>query len=132
MNLSKNLAVPASVSARHYSHYDFDINPPYDQDARGKGTQASNDNRCPCCDNSRWCFILDDGNAVICGRTDTVPDGWEQVGTAKDQRPIYAKVGRQNYQRYKGILPSPSNLRLKVHPKTDISSVGRDWQRAHG
>ncbi len=108
-------------STTEFTHYELDINPPHDQSARGKGIQASNDNRCPCCDSPRWCFILDDGNAVICERTDVAPDGWERTGTAKDQRPIYAKLGTsRGYQRYKGILPSPGSIILKAHPRVDF------------
>lgn len=103
------------------AHYDFDINPPRESLTRGSGVQASNDNRCPCCDSPSWCFILDDGKAVICGRCDVPPDGWEQTGTAKDGRAIYAKAGsRQHERRYKGLLPSPSDVVLKAHPRTDF------------
>ena len=119
-------------STTGFTHYALDINPPYAQSARGKGIQASNDNRCPCCDSPRWCFILDDGNAVICERTDVAPDGWECTGTAKDQRPIYAKVGTsRGYQRYKGILPSPGSIILKAHPLADFPpcvEVGSDYR----
>lgn len=103
------------------THYDADVNPPHNSSTRGSGVQASNDNRCPCCDSPTWCFILDDGKTVICGRCDVPPDGWEQTGTAKDGRAIYAKVGsRQRERRYKGLLPSPNNIALESHPRTDF------------
>jgi KaiC/GvpD/RAD55 family RecA-like ATPase len=115
-----------------FTHYDADINPPRNSSARGNGVEASSDNRCPCCDSPKWCFILGDGNAVICERTDVPPEGWEQTGAAKDGRPIYAKIGtRQDNRRYKGILPEPVNIKLEIQPKTDFPQwvdVGTDYR----
>jgi len=104
-----------------FTHYDLDINPPHSDSTHGNGVQASNDNRCPCCDSPKWCFILDNGNAVVCGRTDVAPSGWEQTGTAKDGRGIYAKVGtRQRDRRYEGFLPNPNAIILEARPKADF------------
>lgn len=101
-----------------YTHYESDLNPPQESLTRGSGVQVSNDNRCPCCDSPKWCFILSDGNACICGRCDIAPQGWERTGTAKDGRGIYAKAGsRGSDQRYKGVLPS--SITLEVQPLTD-------------
>ena len=103
-----------------FTHYDADINPP-SQSSRGKGVQASNDNRCPCCDSPEWCFILDDGLAVVCERTDIPPEGWERTGTAKDGRPIYSKAGKkQGGLKYRGILPNPGNVTLTPFFRTDF------------
>ncbi len=105
----------------NFNHYDFDVNPPVSSSTRGSGVQASNDNRCPCCDSSDWCFILSNGNAVTCGRTDVAPDGWQQTGTAKDGRKIYTKIGTgKGDRRYKGILPSPNSIALESHPRSDF------------
>lgn len=113
-----------------FNHYDFDINPPHSSSTSGRGVQASSENKCPCCDSPSWCFILDNGNAVLCERTDVAPDGWKRTGTAKDGRPIYAKgSSRQSDRRYKGILPDPLDLRLEVYPKSDFPQwveIGRD------
>ena len=131
MRSRKQVEAFVTESKTGLTHYDFDINPTSVQSGRGKGIQASNDNRCPCCDSPSWCFILDDGNAVICGRTDVAPLSWERTGTAKDQRPIYALVGTSGgYQRYKGILPSPSSIILKTHPLADFPQwveIGSDY-----
>lgn len=105
----------------NFNHYDFDVNPPVSSSTRGSGVQASNNNRCPCCDSPDWCFIFNDGNAVTCGRTDVAPDGWQQTGTAKDGRNIYTKIGTgQGDRRYKGILPSPNSIALESHPRSDF------------
>lgn len=105
----------------NFNHYDFDVKPLASSSTRGNGVQASNDNRCPCCDSSDWCFILSNGNAVTCGRTDVAPDGWQQTGTAKDGRNIYTKIGTgKGDRRYKGILPNPNNIALESHPRSDF------------
>ncbi len=104
-----------------YSHYDTDLNPPLETSSRGSGVQASADNRCPCCDSPKWCFILSDGKASICGRCDEPPAGWERTGTAKDGRGIYAKAGsRGGDQRFKGILPNPNGITLETHTLSDF------------
>ena len=104
-----------------YTHDESDLNPPQENSTRGSGVQASSDNRCPCCDSPKWCFILSDGKAAICGRTDTPPEGWQRTGTAKDGRGIYAEAGsRGGDQRYKGILPNPSSITLEMQPLADF------------
>jgi hypothetical protein len=115
------------------THYDLDINPPRNSSARGRGVEVSNNNRCPCCDSPKWCFILDDGDAVICGRTDIAPEGWERAGTAKkDGRAIFVKVGKRVHdRRYRGVLPEAATIRLETHPLADFPQwveIGSDHQ----
>lgn len=114
-----------------YSHYDADVNPPRNNSTHGNGVQASDDNRCPCCDSPAWCFIWDNGNAVACKRTDVAPDGWKRTGTAKDGRPIYAKSGAKGDCRYKGVLPDLLNFKLEAHQKADFPQwveIGSDYR----
>lgn len=117
-----------------FSHYDLDINPPHSDLVHGNGIQASSNNRCPLCDKPDWCFVLDNGNAVVCGRTDVAPEDWQQTGIAKDGRPIYTKAGsRQSGHKHKGILPNPNDITLKVSPKTDFPQwieIGSDYHGA--
>ena len=110
------------------SHYEIDINPP-SQSFHGSGVEASRNNPCSCCNGSDWCFILDDGNANVCGRTDTPPEGWKQTGIAKDGRAIYAKVGKQRTRKNRGTFPDPSSIKLKPQPLADFPQwleIGRD------
>ena len=116
------------------THYDADINPPHNNSAYGNGVEASSGNQCPCCDSSKWCFILDDGNAAICGKTDSAPNGWVKVGQAKDGRNIFAREGSRRH-RHHG-LPNPEEiLPLALNPKTDLpqwitlSTVGTESEQ---
>jgi hypothetical protein len=116
------------------THYDADINPPHNNSAYGNGVEASSSNRCPLCDKSDWCFILDNGNAVECRRTDSAPDGWFKAGKAKDGENIFAREGSRRH-RHHG-LPHPEEiLPLTLNPKTDspqwvtLSTVGSESEQ---
>jgi putative DNA primase/helicase len=116
------------------THYDADINPPHNNSVYGNGVEASSGNQCPCCGGSRWCFILDDGNAAICGKTDSAPNGWVKVGQAKDGRNIFAREGSRRH-RHHGLPHSEEILPLALNPKTDspqwltLSTVGTESEQ---
>ncbi|MUG91809.1 hypothetical protein F7734_04710 [Scytonema sp. UIC 10036] len=68
-------------------------------------SEVSKTNPCPLCGKSDWCCISENGEAVVCGRTDTVPMGWKFIKYAKDDRPIYA--------RDKSITPPRHHVTIK-------------------
>jgi len=97
------------------------------------GIEASRANPCPLCDSEHWCFHLSE-DAVVCGKTDRAPTGWERTGTAKDGRGIYAKAGNERHRRLG--LPSPDEiLPLALDPKTDspqwktLTTVGSESEQ---
>ena len=46
---------------------------------------------CPLCDHYDWCYLAENGEAVVCGRTDinSPPLGWRYLKDAIDGRAIF-------------------------------------------
>jgi hypothetical protein len=50
---------------------------------------------CPLCDHTDWCYLAENGEAVVCGRTEPnkAPLGWRYLKDAIDGRPIFVVEG---------------------------------------
>jgi len=95
------------------------------------GRAVSKKELCPLCEKPDWCFLLNEGNAVICGRTDIAPSGWIWRASAKDGRAIFAKEGIDNntqhsrenfYSAHRRVsdLPIPDSVKLILQIKEDF------------
>jgi hypothetical protein len=99
----------------HQKHYRSDT-----------GHHASSQERCPLCDRDHYCYLIKNeaGEAykVLCQWTDATnpPSGWNHVGTAKDGRPIFAKIGSERKRRKSKKYPTV--VTLQPHFKPDIPS----------
>jgi putative DNA primase/helicase len=54
--------------------------------------EVSKSNPCPLCDRASWCYVSENGEAIVCGRTEPndAPLGWKYVKDAADGRAIFA------------------------------------------
>ncbi|MBD2416044.1 hypothetical protein FACHB389_35125 [Nostoc calcicola FACHB-389] len=79
----------------------------------GDWAEATKENPCPLCGKPDWCSVAASGDAVLCRRTDTTPNGWKHIKDSKDGYPIYVKTGAvsdyvQNHpQRLQLTAPKP-------------------------
>lgn len=68
--------------------------------------EVSKDDPCPICAKPDWCCHLPDG-AVVCGRVDIPPDGWQRAsGKAKDGRNVFQPIRNRVQSRAGRSLPS--------------------------
>ena len=76
---------------------------------------------CPLCDRFDWCYLAENGEAVVCGRTDPnkAPIGWRYMKDAVDGRPIFAVENER--PSYSPKTPSRSN-RPPSSPTEQLSS----------
>ena len=53
--------------------------------------EVNQSNPCPLCQKSDWCYLAENFEAVVCGRTDVgeQPQGWRYVKDAEDGRSIF-------------------------------------------
>jgi hypothetical protein len=94
--------------------------------------QVTKSNPCPLCQKPDWCYMAENGEAVVCGRTapGEEPRGWKYIKDASDGRPIFAfEQERNNYEPIRPIrqkqqskppksIPLPSeNIELAHLPK---------------
>jgi putative DNA primase/helicase len=56
--------------------------------------EVNKTNPCPLCGHDDWCYSSENGEAIVCGRTDlnAVPMGWKYVKDAADGRAIFATL----------------------------------------
>jgi KaiC/GvpD/RAD55 family RecA-like ATPase len=54
--------------------------------------EVNKSNFCPLCQKPDWCYLAENGEAVVCGRTNAgeQPQGWQYVKDAEDGRSIFA------------------------------------------
>jgi KaiC/GvpD/RAD55 family RecA-like ATPase len=54
--------------------------------------EVNKSNPCPLCQKPDWCYLAENGEAVVCGRTEAgeQPSGWRYVKDAEDGRSIFA------------------------------------------
>ncbi len=96
----------------------------------GKGVEASRNEPCCCCGRDHYCWLIKDTQdtiiKVLCHWTDPhkPPEGWQHVGTAKDGRPIFAKLGCQRKHRSQKY---PELIELNPQNKAGIPQ----WQDIH-
>lgn len=93
--------------------YNIDLSPQSSSELESKGVEVSNDNPCPLCGKTDWCFHISD-LAIVCGRTESPPNDYERRGTAKDGRGIYAKTGSPRPRH-----PGDRASQIWGKPKTD-------------
>jgi replicative DNA helicase len=68
--------------------------------------EVSKADPCPICSKPDWCCHLPDG-AVVCGRVDIPPDGWQRASAkAKDGRNVFQPIRNQVQPRLGRSLPS--------------------------
>ncbi|NJK50887.1 hypothetical protein HC931_24740 [Candidatus Gracilibacteria bacterium] len=94
--------------------------------------EVTKSNPCPMCQKPDWCYIAENGEAVVCGRTNPgeEPQGWKYLKDAADGRPIVAFELEREYlfpirpnknqaksQPFKSIPLSSENLELAFLPK---------------
>ncbi|MFN6466164.1 MAG: VapE domain-containing protein [Nostoc sp. DedVER02] len=76
----------------------------------GDWAEATKANPCPLCGKPDWCSVAASGDAVLCRRTDTTPNGWKHIKDSKDGYPIYVKTGAvsdyaQNHRQRFQLMP---------------------------
>ena len=100
------------------------------------GKEVTKAEPCPCCKKPDWCYRLDDGIAVNCKRLDRAPDGWKEVGTAKEGkifRPIeqsWQKPVRPKRTRRWIYRNAEGNAIIEVYRKDDGHGRKKIWQKA--
>ncbi|MCC5615708.1 hypothetical protein LC605_11620 [Nostoc sp. CHAB 5836] len=107
--------------------------------------EATKANPCPLCGKPDWCSVAASGDAVLCRRTDTTPNGWKHIKDSKDGYPIYVKTGAvsdyvQNHRQHFQLTPpkpkpvTTGTIRLATLPlpvttperRTDIKTYETD------
>jgi hypothetical protein len=104
--------------------------------------EVTKSNPCPLCQKTDWCYMAENGEAIVCGRTapGEEPRGWKYLKDASDGRPLFAieqeqdisfSSSRQNPPRRssqgdgssqkakspKSIPPSSEKIELAFLPK---------------
>lgn len=89
-----------------------------------KGAQVSQQNPCPICGKPDWCFLLPDGEAVNCQRSDQAPPGWSLCPRkAKDGSRIF----RPKKQK-KTLFYVPPTTDMPCWRKTGVQN-GEHWEQ---
>jgi hypothetical protein len=80
--------------------------------------EVNKSNPCPLCQKSDWCYLAENFEAVVCGRTDSgeQPQGWRYVKDAEDGRSIFA-VERERELSFPSSIPIKTKQKVKT-PKT--------------
>lgn len=79
----------------------------------GDWAEATKANPCLLCGKPDWCSLAASGDAVLCRRTDTSPNGWKHIKDSKDGYPIYVKTGavsdyvQNHHRRFQLTPPKP-------------------------
>lgn len=84
---------------------------------QSSSAEVSQQRPCPLCGKPDWCFLINDGNTVVCARTDNPPPGWEVIGRARDNRPIFINKSAQRH--WEGFCNS--NQPRKINKQHDVS-----------
>jgi KaiC/GvpD/RAD55 family RecA-like ATPase len=85
--------------------------------------EVSKSNPCPLCQKPDWCYLSENGEAVVCGRTHPgeQPQGWRSVKDAEDGRSIFA-VEKERDRDRSFSSSRPIKTRQKSKPSKTISS----------
>ena len=100
------------------------------------GKEVTKAEPCPICKKSDWCFLLDDGIAINCKRVGQAPDGWREIGKAKEGkifRPIeqdWQKPARPKQQREWIYQDADGRDIIKVCRTDDGQGDKRIWQKS--
>jgi KaiC/GvpD/RAD55 family RecA-like ATPase len=80
--------------------------------------EVNKSNPCPLCQKPDWCYLSENQEAVVCGRTDAgeQPPGWRYVKDAEDGRPIFA-VEQMRDRFFPSSYPINTKQKIKK-PKT--------------
>jgi KaiC/GvpD/RAD55 family RecA-like ATPase len=84
--------------------------------------EVSKSNPCPLCQKPDWCYLAENQEAVVCGRTDAgeQPQGWRYVKDAEDGRSIFA-VEQERELSFSSSIPIKTRQKPKT-PKTALLS----------
>lgn len=88
--------------------------------ASSEWKEVTKSNPCPLCDKPDWCSMTDNGEAVLCRRTESAPTGWKFIKTSTDGFPIFAQEKTANNQPIgsrKPILKTKPVAKPKPSPK---------------
>jgi putative DNA primase/helicase len=96
-------------------------------------TEATKVNPCPLCGKPDWCSVSDNGEAVLCRRTDSAPVGWKHIKDSQDGYPIYVLDNQQprntqvintrhKRQRQAKVKPAPIPQGLPIARFPEIPS----------
>jgi KaiC/GvpD/RAD55 family RecA-like ATPase len=80
--------------------------------------EVNKSNPCPLCQKPDWCYLAENGEAVVCGRTEEgeQPQGWRYVKEAEDGRPIFA-IEHERELSFSSSYPIKTRQKSKT-PKT--------------
>jgi hypothetical protein len=76
--------------------------------------EVTKSNPCPLCQKTDWCYLAENQEAVVCGRTNPgeQPQGWRYVKDAEDGRSIFA-VEQEQKLSFSSSFP----IKTKLKPK---------------
>lgn len=100
------------------------------------GREVTKKAPCPICSKTDWCYRLDDGIAINCKRADHPPEGWQEIGTAKEGkifRPIeklWTKPARPRQQREWVYQNADGKNIIKVCRTDDGQGNKKIWQKS--
>jgi hypothetical protein len=85
--------------------------------------EVTKSNPCPLCQKTDWCYLAENGEAVVCGRTESgeQPSGWRYVKDAEDGRSIFA-VEREREFPFPSSRPIKTKQKIKTPKTTSLPS----------
>jgi KaiC/GvpD/RAD55 family RecA-like ATPase len=85
--------------------------------------EVTKSNPCPLCQKTDWCYLAENLEAVVCGRTEAgeQPQGWRYIKDAEDGRSIFA-VEQEQKLSFSSSYPIKTKQKAKATKATSISS----------
>jgi putative DNA primase/helicase len=80
--------------------------------------EVTKSNPCPLCQKPDWCYMAENGEAVVCGRTESgeQPQGWKYLKDAEDGRSIFG-IEKERQPSFSSSYPLRTKQKVKT-PKT--------------
>ncbi len=89
----------------------------------GEWKEATKTNPCPLCCKPDWCSVAENGEAVLCRRTDSAPMGWKFIKTSVDGFPIFARQNNTCSDRTTTRKPKPPTPALIPEGNIELAKL---------